>query len=668
MSDLSKSFTVPRLLAWLFIIVIAPTVVFAQSTIDPKNVEFDPSADHSATSGTGSALVTRYDLEFYLAGAAQPFQTLSMGKPNVLPSGKIQVSLSTLGAMPSPGISYEASVAAVGPGGAGHSGHSNTFSFSASSACNYAASPTNQTMATSGGAGNVAVTSGAGCTWSASSSAPWLTISSGNSGSGSGSVGFTASANTSASARTGTLTVAGVPVTIQQSGTTGCVVTLTPTAQSFAAGGGAASVSVASTGSCAWSATSNAAWLTINSGGSGAGNGVVNFTVAANSAAAQRTGALTIAGQAVSIVQSGVGSCTASVNPMSNTVAAAAGSTNFSVTTGPSCAWTATSSTAWLTLASGGSGTGNGTVVVNVQANASTLSRTGVLTVAGVLVNVKQNGTSTGCTPGVTPTTQLFTSAGGNAAVSVTAAENCSWTAKSNTAWLTLASGASGSGTATVNYTAAANTTSGSRTGSLTVAGQTVSVTQSASSCTFGVSPSSGTIAAGGGSTSFAVTSTSACSWTATSNTGWLTVASGASGTAKGTVVVTAPANTSTLSRTGSVTIGGTIVNVKQDPTTCTFTVSPMSQTIAAAGDTSSVGVTTTSNCNWTASTTATWLTVISGSSGSGNATVAYKAAANSSSSSRTATLMVAGKAVSVTQSPAQLTPPSNVRVAPLGH
>ncbi len=45
---------------------------------------------------------------------------------------------------------------------------------------------------------------------------------------------------------------------------------------------------------CAWTATSNAGFLTITSGASGSGNGTVNYSVAA--ASSSRTGTLTIAG------------------------------------------------------------------------------------------------------------------------------------------------------------------------------------------------------------------------------------------------------------------------------------------------------------------------------------------------------------------------------------
>ncbi len=81
--------------------------------------------------------------------------------------------------------------------------------------------------------------------------------------------------------------------------------TLSSTTQSFAANGGVGAVSVTSLSSCTWTATSNATWLTITSGSSGAGNGAVNFSVAANTSQNARTGTLTIGAQTFTITQSG---------------------------------------------------------------------------------------------------------------------------------------------------------------------------------------------------------------------------------------------------------------------------------------------------------------------------------------------------------------------------
>jgi hypothetical protein len=82
------------------------------------------------------------------------------------------------------------------------------------------------------------------------------------------------------------------------------------------------------------------------------------------------------------------------------------------------------------------------------------------------------------CTYSISPTSASVASGGGTGSVSVTAGAGCAWTAASNAAFITITSGASGSGSGTVNYSVAANTGTTSRTGTLTIAGQTFTVTQ----------------------------------------------------------------------------------------------------------------------------------------------------------------------------------------------
>jgi hypothetical protein len=78
---------------------------------------------------------------------------------------------------------------------------------------------------------------------------------------------------------------------------------ISPTAQNFPASGGTGTVGVI--GPCAWSATSNASWITVTSGASGTGNGTVGFNVVANTGTSQRTGTLTIAGKTFTVTQDG---------------------------------------------------------------------------------------------------------------------------------------------------------------------------------------------------------------------------------------------------------------------------------------------------------------------------------------------------------------------------
>jgi C1A family cysteine protease len=86
-------------------------------------------------------------------------------------------------------------------------------------------------------------------------------------------------------------------------------------------------------------------------------------------------------------------------------------------------------------------------------------------------------GTS-GCSYTISPVSQLFSDSGGTGNVSVTASAGCNWAAVSNDGWIVITSGASGSGNATVQFTISPNSGSPSRTGTMIVAGQTVTIHQ----------------------------------------------------------------------------------------------------------------------------------------------------------------------------------------------
>jgi hypothetical protein len=510
------------------------------------------------------------------------------------------------------------------------------FSESQSDGCSFQVQPLSHSVGSAGGSESVTVRSTAGCEWSASSDAPWITIQTGSAGSGNGTVTFAVEASTGA-ARSGTLTVAGQKVSVQQA--QGCTFSINPTQESIPAAGGGGRVTVTAPDGCAWTASSNASWLTITSGASGSGGGTVQYTAAATSGPS-RSGTLTVAGQTLTVNQ-GQG-CSFALVPASATVPNAGGQTSFDVQAASGCGWTAASQAPWITIASGGTGTGNGTVQLAVAAN-SAGSRTGNVTVADKTFAVTQGS---GCTFGLSATSTNVPQQGGAASVGVTAAGGCDWTAVSNAPWLSITSGASGSGSGTVNFTAAPNMGPG-RVGTLTIAGQTFTVNQGAA-CSFAIAPEQQTIAAAGGSTTVMVTAGGGCAWTAASNAPWITVASGASGSGNGSVQLSIAANTG-ADRVGTATIAGRTFTVNQSAG-CTFTVNPELLTPTAAGGATGVDVTAAAACAWTATTSMPWITISSGASGSGNGRVNFSVGANTGPP-RTGTLLVAGRTVTVNQS-----------------
>ena len=84
----------------------------------------------------------------------------------------------------------------------------------------------------------------------------------------------------------------------------------------------------------------------------------------------------------------------------------------------------------------------------------------------------------------------------------------------------------------------------------------------------------------------------------------------------------------------------------------CTFSLSASSQSFNAMGGTGNVSVNTTSSCTWSATSSETWLTIVSGASGTGTGVVVFRVAANASGQVRTASLSIGGQTFTVTQTP----------------
>jgi len=419
----------------------------------------------------------------------------------------------------------------------------------------------------------------------------------------------------------------------------GCSYSINPTSQTFAASGGSNTVGVSAGAGCAWTAASNDSWITITAGASGSGAGTVSYSVDANTLAIPRTGTMTIAELTFTVSQDAAGGCTYSISPTSISPGAGSGSGTVNVSAGQGCSWTAASNVGWITIDSGASGAGNGTVSFSVATNPLTTPRTGTMTIAGQTFTVNQSGNS--CSYSLLPTSASFTASGGSNTVNVSAGAGCAWTAVSNAAWVTITSGASGSGNGALDYTVAANPTTSSRQGTMTIAGLTFTVDQ-APNCNYTIMPASQNFIAAGGTGQISVTTPAECSWTASPSDSWIMITSGAGGTGNVTINYTVSVNTGPA-RTGSITVNGQVCLISQD-TGCTYEISPTSQSFPSTGGNGTIAVTTNSaNCPRTATTTDSWITITGGASGTGNGNVTFTVA-NNSGASRTGTITIAGE------------------------
>jgi len=338
--------------------------------------------------------------------------------------------------------------------------------------------PTSQSYAADGGDGTVAVTAPAGCGWQAASNDPWLTITSGSSGTGNGTVGYHVAANSTGSPRTGTLTIAGLTFTVNQSNLS-CSYAILPTSNSFPAAGGSGSVSVMAPGGCFWKAISNDSWILVASGtASGFGNGSVDYSVGANSSNMQRTGTITIAGLTFTVMQAGV-PCTFSIAPTGKLFAETGSEASFMVTTPDGCNWTVSTTDDWIFITSEGSATGSGLVTYGVRDNFTGVPRQGAITAAGRTLTVVQDGGTLGdCLYALNPSSAVFNSAGGSGSIQILTEERCAWEATTDASWITLSSQIVGIGTSTVTYNVKPNPGVSGRAGVILIGGQSFRVKQ----------------------------------------------------------------------------------------------------------------------------------------------------------------------------------------------
>ena len=168
--------------------------------------------------------------------------------------------------------------------------------------------------------------------------------------------------------------------------------------------------------------------------------------------------------------------CDYSLSPAANSLTAAGGSGSFLVTTQDGCPWTANEAIPWVSFTSLQFGQGNGAIAYQVDPNAMAVARSGDITLIDQVHTVHQEGV--GCSYSISPAANSLDIAGGSGAISVTALDGCDWTATEVLPWVSIVSGASGSGNGTVAYTVDANAGPAPRAGAITVATETHLVTQ----------------------------------------------------------------------------------------------------------------------------------------------------------------------------------------------
>jgi hypothetical protein len=283
--------------------------------------------------------------------------------------------------------------------------------------------------------------------------------------------------------------------------------------------------------------------------------------------------------------------------------------------------------------------------------------------------NVTAPTTPSRCQASVQGAPTSFGPSGGTGTISVGVARECSWSATSTVPWIELTSAREGQGEGSIGYRVGPNSDPVTRSGGIAVGEQRVNVSQQAAPCSFQVSRSADSIGPDGGQIAVNIATHSACQWTAATEAPWITPAPG-SGQGPASVQLTFAANPG-AARSATVTVAGQSLAFTQTeraadpppppppapppqppaPPQCSFEIRPDSRDFDAIGGSGAFTLAAEAGCPWTATSSATWLTITSQTSGSGGAEVGYFVDPNPTFSSREATISVAGATHRVRQS-----------------
>lgn len=344
----------------------------------------------------------------------------------------------------------------------------------------------------------------------------------------------------------------------------------------------------------------------------------------------------------------------------------ATGDASFTATKGLVWASSVTSGN-WITINSGGSGTpttGSAqTINYTATVNPSSSGRSGKIT-------VRAGDTSTGPTGDIVlnqlgailkvseAKTVAATASTTDYVSTFSATKGLSWNVSENMDWLTLTGTTEGTNNTTgtnqnITYSTVVNPNASTRQGTITVkAGnavgstdegltRTIAVTQSASSLTASVSPTTALVATTGAGGTYTMNGTSGLSYSFTVGfPSWLTVTNGTasigggttSGSAQQLTYKTSSVNPNGTERKATVTVkAGNMtkdVEIKQAASSFSRT-NPSGQIAAAANSKVTGSVTATDGLAWTITPASNNNITVSPTSGTGNATITFTGTAN---------------------------------------
>lgn len=523
--------------------------------------------------------------------------------------------------------------------------------------CSFSFSPTALTVGAGSSENDVFVSTQIGCGWTATTTAPtdFLRLPSAFGRIGSGYLRVSVSGSTSIQQRVATVGVGTAQLNVTQA--SACTYSINPAHIGIASAAASGTLFLQTQPGCPWSASENDEFLAFTGPLSGTGPSALPFTIPLNPFPAVRTGGATIQGRSFTYSQNGVpgpAPCTKTINPTSVSVGAAGGDGTIFLTTGETCTWSLGSNANWISVPYllGVTPTGSAPVPFKIGTNPFTSPRTGTATIAGITFTVTQAGTPVCGANSLTPASISLGHLADSGTIFVTAPAGCPWSVVTGSSFISFPGATSGTGPGKVPFSIATNP-GGARIGTATIAGQTFAVTQAAAPvCTYSINPPSVRLGHVGDSGTLYVTAPTGCAWTASSYDGFLTFPDGASGTGTRTLRFAVATNDTNNPRIAYATVAGRTFTASQSAAPCTATLSATALSVGNIQDAASISVAVANRCAWTAQSNASWLRVTSPANITGSGRVHLAIETNYTTVNRSATVVVAGQAVTVQQRP----------------
>ena len=183
------------------------------------------------------------------------------------------------------------------------------------------------------------------------------------------------------------------------------------------------------------------------------------------------------------------------------------------------------------------------------------------------------------------------------------------------------------------------------------VASWSLTLTASASACTFSLTPTSQGFPITGGNGNFTVNMPTGCPWTASTNSNFVGITSNASGEGLGTVNYTVAPNMN-AGRTASIVVSNGVFSqtfLIQQPSGCPFALGSTVQNVTASGGARNVAVTAGASCAYLATSSVPWIQITSPTQ-TGDGAVNFTVAPNPSGTLRSGTITIGARTLTVNQ------------------